>query len=494
MTEENIQNENKPSQTSFFHQGREILLSRVKRSENASNEAEKLPWWIILLTWIFRIAGGGVFLFSGFVKAIDPWGTIYKVNDYLAAMDLAIWPNVVLVGVFCLCAIEFLTGVFIIMGCFRRASAWLMLAIMCFMLPLTLWIAVSDPVADCGCFGDAVVITNWQTFWKNVVLTMIALWLCLFQKKTYALITPALQWLAFVASGAYITVIALVGYGYQPLLDFRAYPVGSTLVDNLSDAASVPVYEFIYRKGNETKVFGENDELPDEADGWEYVDRKEISSPQPADVSESDFRIYSVPEGEDVTETALSPEGNRLILFSPSIKDVSVASTWKINSLCSWAKSHDMDFIAVVAGSEMELDNWDDLSMPDYEIFTTEDTVIKQIVRGNPAIVYLEDGVIKWKSTLNSIPVDDFLQPGTSDNAMVYSRDNRVILRNISMVFITIMAVFVVFSILPYRKIFGSGRRKESDVTDAEDSATEDQAEHGDSGSVTDDDTVRREE
>lgn len=103
------------------------------------------------LTWIIRIVVGGVFIFSGFAKGIDPYGTLYKVEDYLSVLSLSVWPNLVLVGVFGLCALEFLAGVFLLTGCFRRSSVIIAGGIMAFMLPLTLWIAVSNPVADCGC-------------------------------------------------------------------------------------------------------------------------------------------------------------------------------------------------------------------------------------------------------------------------------------------------------------------------------------------------------
>ncbi|MDE6298326.1 MAG: DoxX family membrane protein, partial [Muribaculaceae bacterium] len=152
--------------------------------------------WRTFLTWILRIFVGGVFMFSGLTKAIDPWGTLYKVEDYLQVMGLDIWPNLKLVGVFGLCAIEFLTGIFILAGCFRRSAAIMAAVIMAFMLPFSLWIAIDDPVADCGCFGDAFIISNWATFWKNVVISSAILWLIKNNKKCRWLVTPALQWIA----------------------------------------------------------------------------------------------------------------------------------------------------------------------------------------------------------------------------------------------------------------------------------------------------------
>ena len=187
--------------------------------------------WIKWATWLIREVTAFVFIFSGFVKAIDPWGTLYKTEDYLAAMGLSIWPNLVTVGVFILCGFEFFIGVCLATGCFRKGSSILSFILMCFMLPLTLWIAVFDPVPDCGCFGDAYVISNWATFWKNVVLFAFTLWLARYNRYCACLITPALQWIAFIATALFIFGIELAGYIYQPLIDFRPYHVGSPLTE-----------------------------------------------------------------------------------------------------------------------------------------------------------------------------------------------------------------------------------------------------------------------
>ena len=123
--------------------------------------------WVKFITWFLREITGAVFVFSGFTKAVDPWGTLYKIEDYLGVMGLDIWPSIVKVGAFTLCAVEFIIGILLCFGTFRRTVCWGAAAIMCFMLPLTLWIAIYDPVPDCGCFGDALVISNWATFWKK---------------------------------------------------------------------------------------------------------------------------------------------------------------------------------------------------------------------------------------------------------------------------------------------------------------------------------------
>lgn len=292
------------------------------------------------ITWVMRLVVGGVFIFSGFVKAIDPWGTIYKFDDYLTAMSLDIWPNLVLVGAFALCAIEFLCGVFILMGCFRRSVAIMTAIVMAVMLPLTLWIAMYSPVADCGCFGDAYVISNWATFWKNVALSAGIIWLILHNKKCHWLITPALQWLAFVASGLFIVVVELFGYVSQPLLDFRPYKVGLPLIERGQVISEEPQYEFVYEKDGERKSFSIEDDLPSEETGWQFVERKEMPNgnvSQGKDVSDRNLRIWSKNGEDDVTDEAISTDGKELIVMMPDLNRVSPATTWKLNSLYEWS-------------------------------------------------------------------------------------------------------------------------------------------------------------
>lgn len=249
------------------------MLKRV-----IDNALEQRPRLVCVVTWIIRLTVGCVFIISGFTKAVDPWGTLYKVDAYLASMSLSVWPNLVVVGVFGLCAVEFFIGICLAAGCLRRTSPILVLIIMAFMLPLTLWIAIKNPVSDCGCFGDAIILSNWATFWKNIVLTVLTLWLLAFNKSVHWLITPALQWIAILGTGLFIMAVEMFGYVAQPLLDFRAYKVGQQLVDRNDRVQDEPEYVFIYEKDGERREFNISDELPDEQDGWIFIDRREVES------------------------------------------------------------------------------------------------------------------------------------------------------------------------------------------------------------------------
>ena len=405
------------------------------------------------LTWIVRELTACVFIFSGFVKAIDPWGTLYKVHDYLSAMHLDLWPNLVTVGVFFLCGIEFMLGVFLASGSFRRGVSVLTLLFMAVMLPLTLWIAIFDPVPDCGCFGDALILTNWETFWKNVVLTVCALWLVIYNRHCRCLIMPALQWFGLMATALFIFIIELIGYIYQPLIDFRPYPIGSVIaLDGKEDSDDdEPEFTFIYSKDGVEKEFS-LDSLPDEEKGWVFVDRKELNTRQEVSklALKDDTKEFHIWEGdEDVTEDIITSDRDLLILTMPEMEHVSISTVWKINSLYDWASAHNIGMIAVAAGSGKDIATWKDLSMPEYPIYTADDTSIKELVRGNPAVIYVHDGTVKWKSSLRALNSDDFVTDQNLKEPMDFARDNRWILNTLTWIYLAFMGLLILASLIP---------------------------------------------
>ncbi len=428
--------------------------SQSSGSESNSNRSTGNPRLTQWVTWIIRVLVGGVFIFSGFVKAVDPWGTLYKVEEYLNVMGIGLWHSIVVAGVFLLCAFEFTIGIFLILGCYRRSAPWLAFITMCFMLPLTLWIAVFNPVADCGCFGEAVVVSNWGTFWKNVVLTGGVIWLIKFNLRCPCIIAPAVQWVAFLCTMLFVGSIEMTGYLQQPLLDFRPYKTGQPLIPESNDEEDES-FIFIYERDGVMKEFSETDTLPSEEEGWKFVERRDIipvrddRSAVEGNEDERTVRLWDKSGAEDLTEEALPSGGDMLLLLMPELAEVTPAMTWKLNSLYDWSRDHDTEMAAVVAGTPEEVDEWVDLAIPEYEIYTSDDTSIKEVARGNPAVVFLRDGNVIWKRTLSSVDVEDFMAPDIDLDPMNYAPDSRIVLLRRIWLYAVAMILLAVISQMP---------------------------------------------
>lgn len=418
-----------------------------------SDSNHKHTQTIIVVSWICRIATGLVFIFSGFVKAIDPWGSIYKFGEYASAFGVTPIHSLLVAGVFALFAFEFLIGIFLLTGSYKKSAPVLAVAFMCVMLPLTLWLAIRNPINDCGCFGDFMILSNWETFGKNIILTLMFIWLLKFKNRTKSVISPAFQWIAFVLSLIFILLVGIRGYIVQPMLDFRPYTVGTSIIseeetaDNAGDS-----YTFIYEKDGVRKEFSIDDELPSEEEGWKFMERKESthsSTDKSGDGSEKKtLRIWDRDGENDLSEEIIDKDGKEMLLLIPDIREVSPSTTWKINEISDWAQKNDIGMSAVVSGSSDEIDEWENLSMPQYDIYTADDTAIKEVARGNPAIVYVEKGTIRWKLALGAIEMESF---GKLDASSIgeYATDGVKELKNWLYLYLACMAFPITLSMLP---------------------------------------------
>lgn len=401
------------------------------------------------VTYIVRLVVGVVFIYSGYVKSIDPWGTVYKMQEYVASMHAPSLYSLVTVGTFLLFSMEFVTGVALVTGSYRRWAPRVSMLFMAFMLPLTLWIALYNPVADCGCFGDALLLSNWATFWKNVALAALTAWLLKYNDTIRCIIIPTVQEWALCLSAAFVTVIGFLGYNFQPLEDYRPYPEGEPLLAGAQDDTDVDAYRCVWTDGAR-QITIPADSIP-EGDGWEFVERIEVS-PNPSGAREKGLAIYD--SSLEVTEDVVLDEGKQVIVFFPSIREVSIANYYKLNSLYAFARNHDIDMMAVAAGDSLQIATFKDFSLAEYPIYTAEDTAIKEVVRGNPAVVYLENGKVVWKNSLIAIPSDDFMDGGTRDLNQ-YRVDRESLLRNLWIVYISLMCVLILLSHVPmfFRKL-----------------------------------------
>ena len=248
------------------------------------------------------------FIFSGYVKAIDPLGTLYKLKDYTAAMSLNdILPDWALVIVaIALGALEFSLGVFMLFAVRRHMVSKLTLALMSVMTALTVWIYIADPVKDCGCFGDALKLTNGETLLKNIVLIACATLVAWRPADMARFISRTNQWIVRYYTITYIIVTSVYCLYTLPIFDFRPYRVGTNIKQGMEipEGAEQPEFEstFILRKNGVTREFT-LDNYPDST--WEYVDTKTVQTKKGYEPPIHDFSITTNDTGEDITEQVL---------------------------------------------------------------------------------------------------------------------------------------------------------------------------------------------
>lgn len=375
----------------------EAKRARARAKDSVEPAGKGVKWLVALL----RLLTGGVFIFSGFVKAVDPWGGYYKFQEYFQALSLESLYGVETFAAFAVAIVELMLGVALLIGAYRRGAPIFALAMMVVMLPLTLWLMITDAVPDCGCFGDALPLSNTATFLKNVVLTVALVALLRYNRKLKCLYGPAVQWVVLALTFLLGLSIALRGYFVQPLIDFRPFPVGSTLQVTPSGTDDED-YVFIYEKDGEQHSFT-IDSIPDEEDGWTFVDRRSTAqqlSPAQRAATQS---ISIFDEGQDVTAEVLDPNRRQLLFLFPDIAGVSIAYTFDINELNNFARVQDVDAYGITSGTRRQIDEWNDISLADYPVYMADDSELKMLARGNPAVVYIERGKVVWKRTLSSI-------------------------------------------------------------------------------------------
>ena len=344
------------------------------------------------------------FLFSGFVKAVDPLGTVYKIEDYLKAFGGSFTDLLPLAGTaaVCLIAVEWLLGVCMLCNIRTRITSWLALAFYLVMTPLTFWIALNNPISDCGCFGDAIVLSNWQTFWKNVILLNLVIALLVCRKA----ILPFFSWwmeLVIALLGAGV-VAGIMGYSYThlPPLDFRPYKVGNhipTLME-IPDDAEPDIYKttLIYEKDGVQQEFSlEN--YPKGDPDWTFVDQKSVLIKKGYEAPIHDFEILTM-DFEDITYDILESEEPVTLI---TMYDLNKSDRKQIEKVKALLEQEGECYILTGSG-EADIEEFCMEYGIDEDAFCTIDPVtLKTIVRANPGMFVVQNGVIIEKHNLKQL-------------------------------------------------------------------------------------------
>lgn len=368
-----------------------------------------------------RIIVAVTFIFSGFVKAIDPIGTQYKLQDYLGAIGMAgILPNWTLlaVAVF-LAAIEFCIGIFLLFAIQRRLISKLTVAFMAFMTMVTVWIVVADPVKDCGCFGDALHLTNTETLIKNIVLLVCSLAIMYRPLAMFRFVSKSNQWIVTNYTIVFILVSSGLSLYYLPIFDFRPYHIGVNIPRGMEipKGAKLPQFKttFIMEKNGQRKEFT-LDNYPDAS--WKFIDSKTVQTSEGYIPPIHDFSITDNKTGLDLTNSVLSHKGYTFLLIAPHLETADDSNFGDIDRLYEYAQSYDIPFYCLTASTTKAIKRWVDLTGAEYSFCITDEAVLKTIIRSNPGLLLLKDGTIINKWSHNNLPNEAKLSRPISQSSL----------------------------------------------------------------------------
>lgn len=378
-----------------------------------------------------RLLVGAVFIFSGFVKAVDPVGFSIKISEYLVAFGLDVLQPFSLIISLNVIAIEFMLGVCIMLGSYRKYASLFTLLLMSFMTPLTLYLALFDPVSDCGCFGDAVILTNWQTFWKNVVLLAAIIFLYLNNKRVYTLYTFKVIWFIPLFSFLFCTGFALHNYRHLPVIDFRPYKIGANIPELMAIPEGAPEdeysYSFVYEKDGVQKTFS-LEEAPSEDTTWVFVESKTELIKEGYHPVISAFNLYDEQEEDIANEILTNPEGV-FLLISPRLEKADDEWIDEINSVYDYAFENELLFYGVTGSGKEEVNYWSDNTGAEYPFLYADDILLKTIIRSNPGLVLLKNGTILHKWHYRDIPkeenVKEIMNSYLTSREEVYVKEDR---------------------------------------------------------------------
>lgn len=359
-----------------------------------------------------RLLLGATFIASGYVKAIDPLGTQYKIEDYLEALSWqGMVPDWMTLGTsVVLSALEFCLGVFILLAIRRRLISRLVLVFMTTMTMVTLWLAIANPISDCGCFGDAIKLSNTETLLKNVALLACATILAVWPLRMWRFISRPNQWIVFNYTIFFIIASSLYCLYKLPLFDFRPYHIGANIKEGMEipEDAEQPKFEttFLMKKDGMTKEFTlEN--YPDST--WEFVDSKTVQTAKGYVPPIHDFSIQDR-QGNDLTEQILTDTGYTFLLIAPHLEKASDANFGDIDRIYEYAQAYRYPLYCLTASTDEPIRRWQDLTGAEYPFCTTDETTLKTVIRSNPGLLLLKNGTIIRKWSHNDLPKETDMQ------------------------------------------------------------------------------------
>ena len=358
------------------------------------------PEWVPVI----RIVLGLVFVASGFLKGVDPWGTAIKTGEYLTAFGMESLSGATMTLAIGQCALEIWLGLLLLFNRLRGFTRFFTLLFMLFFTVLTLITALTDPVSDCGCFGDAIKLTNWQTFYKNIVLLPLSLALFLHLRREM----PADRPRPGLAIGALILALIppLTAVYSLPWIDFLPYRVGMNLPaamyvapEDRGQTRTTLLYKDL--ESGETQEFELTDTTWQDTTRWEFVDTRTIEISKGKEPALTNFVIFN--RTDDVTEEILAEE-EVFLLIADRIDAVGERDMRRFARITGWTRTQGIRTVCLTTSPLEETANFRRTVGSEIECYNIDATTLKTLLRAHRGLVILERGTILAKRNLRQTP------------------------------------------------------------------------------------------
>jgi uncharacterized membrane protein YphA (DoxX/SURF4 family) len=371
--------------------------------------------------WVVRIIVGGLFIFSGLIKLNDPLGFSYKLEEYFEVFHVSFLnPAAVFFSVF-LCALEVILGVFLLTGISAKKVVWGLLLLIGFFTFLTFYSAAFDVVKSCGCFGDAIPLTPWQSFIKDLILLLLIIYIFIHRKEIKPVTYNKSKKTAISSITIGLTLLfGIYTYNFLPIIDFLPYKIGANIPESMKipEGAAQDEYEITYilknKKTGEEKQMSDKEYLATKI--YENPDWEFISSSEPKLIKAGyqpkikDLNIFDS-QGVSYTKELTENPYYNLIAVSWKLENMHTNTMGDINALAINAvENYNIRTVLLTSNSAADAEQYSkDLKLA-LEVFYADAVPLKSMVRSNPGLILLKDGVVinKWPST--AIPSYQYLE------------------------------------------------------------------------------------
>ncbi len=381
---------------------------KIKRYKLINGE----PVWIVVI----RLFLGMVFVFSSVVKGIDPVGTAYRVEDYLLVFGWSGLVRYAIVIAFLVIISEFILGIAFLFKLRMKIAVFAMFFIMVFFTVVTYFDAVNNWVPDCGCFGDAVKLSNWQTFFKNIFLISLNI-IALIKYKTWRFNgKPIVQWMVIFIIGGLFAGFVTYNYRHLPIVDFRAWKVGRSMKTTGENNEKVYVTYKNKTTGEIKEYQSPNYPWKDSTwlAQWEFVNQR-------IDDSQVDKKYNLVIEdslGNDFTKDIIENRDKQFIVISYYLSAASNEGMKKLSRIIPEIKKYGVSVVLLTASDNAEIKKvlkQYHLNIPAY---FADDVELKAMIRSNPGLMLMQNAIVLKKWHYNDFPNKKNIDKQLNNNSM----------------------------------------------------------------------------